>query len=158
MSLMPPQPYPWVTDVTFKDNQIVLTVKIEGFNPGETIELSGYATQKSGAFAVFNDLQTVPEPNPGNKIFMYVTSLSSRDFVDGDAVTVVFRAARVWTTVLEEGEDGESGGYEKTGPPPELAEDGTSWSRRRAAAYPAPPPAGNDGHAAAGGEDNFQAK
>jgi hypothetical protein len=158
MSLMPPQPYPWVTDVTFKDNQIVLTVKIEGFNPGETIELSGYATQKSGAFAVFNDLQTVPEPNPGNKIFMYVTSLSSRDFVDGDAVTVVFRAARVWTTVLAEGEEGASGGYPTAPPPRELAEDGTSWSRRMSAAYPAPPPAGYDGHAAAGGEDNFQAK
>ena len=158
MSLMPPQPFPWVTDVTFKDNQIVLTVKIEGFNPGETIELSGYATQNGGAFAVFNDLQTVPEPNPGNKIFMYVTSLSSRGFVEGDAVTVVFRAARVWTTVLEEGEEGEPGGYPTAPQPPELAEDGTSWSRRRAAAYPAPPPAGNDGHAAAGGEDNFQAK
>jgi hypothetical protein len=136
---MPPvPPHPWVTDVTFKDNQIVLTVKIEGFNSGETIELSGYATQVGGAFAVFNDLQTVPEPNPGNKILMYVTSLSSRGFVEGDAVTVVFRAARVWTTVLEEGEEGESGGYEKTGPPPELAEDGTSWSRRSSAAFVAP--------------------
>lgn len=153
---MPPAPpHPWVTDVTFKDNQIVLTVKIEGFNSGETIELSGYATQDGGAFAVFNDLQTVPEPNRGNKILMYVTSLSSRGFVEGDAVTVVFRAARVWTTVLAEGE---SDGYETTGPPPELAEDGTSWSRRMSAAYPAPPLAGNDGHAAAGGEDNFQDK
>jgi len=155
---MPPQPFPWVTDVTFKDNQIVLTVKIEGFNPGENIELSGYATQDGGAFAVFNDLQTVPEPNRGNKILMYVTSLSSRGFAEGDAVTVVFRAARVWTTVLEEGEEGESSGYPTAPSPPELAEDGTSWSRRRSAAYPAPPPAGNDGHAAAGGEDNFQAK
>ena len=131
---MPP---PWVTDVAFNNNQIVLTVQIDGFEDGETIELSGYATQDNGAFAVFSDLQTVPAPNSGTDTLVKVTSLSQRDFVKGHAVTVVFRAARVWTTVLEEVADGL-----KTGPPPEQAEDGTDWGIRTAEAYPASPSTG----------------
>lgn len=149
-------PFPWVTDVTLKNNQMVLTVKIEGFTSGERIELSGYATQNGGAFAVFNGLQVVPEPTPDGKITMYVTALSWQNFVTGHPVTVVLRAARVWVTVLEEEEEEEpSTEYAPRLPRPELAEGGMSWSKIKSAAYPAPPSTGNDGHAPAGSEASF---
>lgn len=112
---MPPEPRPQVTNFTLKNNQIVLTIKIEGFATGEPIELSGHATQEGGAFAVFNDLQIVPEPNPDNTITMYVTALSSQNFEKGHPVTVVLRAARVWATVLGETQPEQGPSREQTG-------------------------------------------
>ena len=121
---MPPQPFPWIANVRFTNNQIVLTVKIEGFTTGESVELSGYATQDGGAFAVFNDLQVVPAPNPDNTIIIYVTALSSQNFKKGHDVTVVLRAARVWATVLGEPEPEQRPSQEQA----ELAEEGTAWT------------------------------
>ena len=152
-------PFPWVTDVTFNNDQIVLTVKIEGFDTGERIELSGYATQENGAFAVFSTLQVVPPPAINKKITMYVTALSSLNFEKGSPVTVVFRAARVWVTVLEESEDGQG----NVGVYPDLAQEpddpageDTAWNVVTAAAYPAAPPGGNARQASAGGGASFQ--
>jgi hypothetical protein len=160
---MLPQPYPWVTDVTFKNNQIVLTVKIEGFTTGERIELSGYATQDGGAFAVFNDLQVVPEPTPDNKITMYVTALSSTGFKNGLPVTVVMRAARVWVTVLNEPQTGQesvpvsarSAQQQEQQQP--VGED-TAWNVISAAAYPAPPSGRSAAQAPVGIEASFPDK
>jgi hypothetical protein len=146
---------PYVTKVTLKKKQIVLTVKLEGFTAGDPIELSGYATQNGGAFAVFNDIQKVPEPNPDDTTIMYVTAAPSRDFEEGDAITVVLRAAMVWATVLEEGEEEEpSTGHGPSISRPHLAEEGTSWGRIRSVTYPAPS-MGNDGHASTGSEASF---
>jgi hypothetical protein len=156
---MPPvPPHPWVTDVTLNNNQIVLTVKIEGFTTGERIELSGYATQENGAFAVFSGLQVVPTPAPNNKITMYVTALSSQNFQKGSPVTVVFRAARVWVTVLEESQDGQGNAtqYPRTQGPQNPAGEDTAWNVVTAAAYPAAPPGGNARQASAGGGASFQ--
>ena len=151
-------PYPWVTDVTVKSNQILLTVNIDGFTTGERIELSGYATQNNGAFAIFNDLQTVPQPTPDNKITMYVTSLSSAGFVKGSPVTVVMRAARVWAIVLGEPQTGP--GRVQTSPrvQPQLAGEGTSWNvPTTPVAYPAPPSGGNADQTSTGSEASFPA-
>ena len=69
MSLMPPQPHPWVTDVTITDGQIVLTVEVDRVQDWGAIELSGYATQDGGAFAAFQRPPDRPrDPTPGNKI------------------------------------------------------------------------------------------
>ena len=151
-------PFPWVTDVTFNNNQIVLTVKIEGFETGERIELSGYATQENGAFAVFSTLQVVPPPTPDQKITMYVTALSSLNFQTGSPVTVVFRAARVWVTVLEESGNGQGIPPEYTGVPQNPAEQDTAWNVITAAAYPAAPPGGNPGPASPGDGVSFPDK
>jgi hypothetical protein len=154
-------PYPWVTDVTVKNNQIVLTVKIEGFTTGERLELSGYATQDGGGFAVFNGLQVVPAPTPDNKITMYVTSVSSQNFQNGSPVTVVLRAARVWVSVLKESQSGQKPGRVYTGlaQPGQQhpAAEGTTWNDVITAENPAAPSGGNVDEASTGSEDSFQA-
>jgi hypothetical protein len=121
---VPLMPHPYVTRVTVKANQIVLTIKVDEYPTGEPLEISGYATQNGGAFAVFNDIQAVPEPNPDDTAYMYLTALPSQDFKKGHAVTVVLRAARVWATVLGEPQIGEGPSLEW----PELAEAGTAWN------------------------------
>jgi len=130
---------PWVSQVTFKKGQIVLTVRLDGFQHHESVEISGYATQNSGAFAAFYDIQPVKKYPDDNKI-MYVKAAPSREFKDGEDVTVVLRAARVWITVLKQQQDGQVP-YSLTDrpdlPPADLpsAEDGTIWSGTTAAGY-----------------------
>ena len=139
----------------------MLTVKIEGFAPGESIELSGYATQNGGAFAIFNGLQVVSAPTPDNKITMYVTSISSQSFQKGIPVTVILRAARVWVSVLNESQTGqgqEPGYLGLTAPQGQYdpAGEGTTWNVLSAEAYPAAPSGGNAGQAGTGSEESFQ--
>lgn len=136
---------PYVTNVTFKDGQIVLTVRVDNYRPGESLEISGQATQNGGAYAAFYDTQSVPEPNPDGTAFIYVKATPSEQFENGRNVTVVLRAAKVWATVL-----GES--------PPEQrpvgnvvpAGDGSTWSYIHAMWPP------DDDQAPAGNEASFQ--
>ena len=99
MSLMP---NPYVTSVTLKNNQIVLTVRVDDYQTGESLEISGQATQNGGAYAAFYDTKTVPEHNPDGTAYVYVTATPSQEFEQGRNVTVVLRAAKVWVTVLGE--------------------------------------------------------
>jgi hypothetical protein len=151
---MPPQPYPWVTRVTIKEKQIVLTVQADQFRTGESLEISGYATQTSGAFAVFNVIQAVPKANPDETITMYVTASPSQPFMKGQPVTVVLRAGPVWVSVLEEPPTGPAAGSPSvTAHPP--AEEGTTWSVRTSAAYAEPSSGADDNHTSTGSEDSF---
>jgi hypothetical protein len=146
-------PHPYVTKVTFFNNQLVLTIEIDEFAPGETLEISGHVTQTGGGFAVFNDIQPVPEHNPDGGAYMWVKAPPSSAFKKGHAVTVVLRAARVWATVLGENqpEPGEAESAPPSGaaqsPPSsdqaEPAGEGTTWGDVRQVAYPVPPPTGN---------------
>src|SRR6516162_7269196 len=68
---MPLMPNPYVKNVAFIDNQLVLTVQVDDYPVGEVLEISGYATQNGGAFAVFNDVKAVPERNPDGTGYMY---------------------------------------------------------------------------------------
>jgi hypothetical protein len=148
---MPPAPpFPWVTRVTIKEKQIVLTVQADQYRTGESLEISGYATQTSGAFAAFNVIQAVPEANPDETITMYVTASPSRAFTKGEPVTVVLRAGPVWVSVLEEPG---SGAPSVTAHPP--AEEGTTWSVRTSAAYAEPSSGADDDHTSTGSEDSF---
>ncbi len=144
-------PNPYVTNVAFIKKQIVLTIAVDDFVPRETLEISGYATQAGGGFAVFDAIQSVPEPNPDGKIYMYVTAPPSGDFTKGHAVTVVLRAARVWTTVL--------GAPEGAGVTPrhedEPAEEGAAWNDIKAVKYAGPSSTGYAGHTPTGGEASF---
>jgi len=149
MSLMP---YPWVTKVTIKEKQIVLTVQADDFRTGENLEISGYATQNSGGFAVVNVVQAVPKPNPDDTVDMYVTATPSRPFTKGEAVTVVLRAGPVWVSVLEEPP---TGTVPKLPRSPEPAAEGTTWSVLKSAAYAEPSSGGDDDHTSTGSDDNF---
>lgn len=150
---------PYVTNVAFISNQIVLTVEVDEYAPGDTVEISGTATQTNGAFAVFNAIQRVPAPNPDGKTYMYVKAPPSEDFKKGHAVTVVLRAGRVWTTVL--GEEQSEPGSPPRGPRlpssggDASAEDGHAWSVVAKVTYAGPSSAGNDGQTSAGSEARF---
>lgn len=149
---MPP---PWVKKVTIKEEQIVLTVQADDFRTGENLEISGYATQTSGAFAVFDIIKTVPDPNPDDTVNMYVTATPSRPFTKGEAVTVTLRAGPVWVSVLEEPPTGQESAPQAK--PPHPAEEGTTWSVVRSAAYAEPSSGEDDDQTSAGSEDSFQA-
>jgi hypothetical protein len=151
---MPPQPYPWVTKVTIRDSKIILTVQADKFTTGENIELSGYATQTSGGFAVFDVIKVVPKPKLDYSVNMYVTATPSRPFRKGEAVTVVLRAGPVWVSVLKEGADPGHPTLSDPSAAPDLAGEGTTWTFV-SAAYAEPSSGGDDDHTSTGSEDSF---
>jgi hypothetical protein len=91
--------------------KIQLTVQLDDFKPGETVELSGQATQISGAFANFYNIVVVPQKpkkGPDEKDHYYVSVTTSprppHKFMKDQDVTVFLRAAKVWVTVLGTGD------------------------------------------------------
>ncbi len=115
---------PYVTRVSLIDGQIVLTVQVDEFPIGVSVEISGYATQNGGAFATFYDINSVTENSDGTAA-IYVKARPVQPFKKGDPVTVVLRVARVWATVLTES----AGQYSPPDPstPAPAAPDGTTW-------------------------------
>lgn len=87
------------------DNTISLDVSVDGFDVGSPIEVSGDVTQPNGAVATFYSVQTVPPPNDAKESIVTVDSVgasSVNNFVAGDPIMVVARAAEVWLTTLEQ--------------------------------------------------------
>jgi hypothetical protein len=98
-----------------QDGKITLYVNVGGFKPGTPVEISGYATQTSGAVATFQSVQIMPNPNdpndphydpnydPNYGVIMPVTDVPviGPPFEPADPVTVIARAADVWITELE---------------------------------------------------------
>ena len=157
---MPLMVNPYVTSVTLRKKQIVLTIKVDDYPPGEDLEISGQATQNGGAFAVFNGIKQVPEPNPDGTAYIYLEASPAQDFEKGHDITVVLRAARVWTTVLGEPPPGpepspDAARLPTTTGTAESSDEDTSWSVIRAVTYAAPPPSGNAGQNPAGSEASF---
>ncbi len=151
---------PYVTDVSRKDGQIVLTIELEKYLAGESVEISGSATQANGAFANFYDIQSA-NVNPAGKLIMFVKANPARQFHGGEAVTVVLRASRVWTTVLTLSPNGQMP-VPLTGSPQPVpaAEDGTIGNIVTAVEWAAPihlPPS-NTSQKSAGSDSNFPNK
>jgi hypothetical protein len=151
----------YVANVTLKNNHIVLTIRVNEYPPGEDLEISGHVTQNDGAFAVFNDIQQVPVPNPDGSAYVYVEAFPSQDFKQGKDVTVVVHAARVWTTVLGEAQPGPESAVGKARLPQTgqagTAEEATSWNNVKAVTYARPSSTGNAGQSPAGDGASFQA-
>lgn len=82
------------------DDSFAFTIEIFGFEPGTNVEIFGSATQANGAIATFYDIQSLPPAEPSGGSFVTVTAAPSTDFVPGEVITVVGRAAKVWGTVL----------------------------------------------------------
>jgi hypothetical protein len=82
------------------DGSFAFTIEVFGFEPGTNVEISGSATQANGAVATFCDIQSLPPAEPGRGSFVTVTASPSTDFVAGEVITVVGRAAKIWCTVL----------------------------------------------------------
>ena len=104
-----------------------------------------------GAFAVFNDIQLVPDRDPDGEITMWVKAPPSADFKKGKPVTVVLRAARVWTTVLRERQPEQGLSPDQDEP----TDEGMTWDVVREVKYAAPSPAGHAGQTPAGGDTTF---
>jgi len=141
----------YVTKVTFINNQLVVKIGLDDFTPGESLEISGYATQAGGAFAVFHDIQPVPEKDPDGETSMWVQAPPSAAFMKGKAVTVVLSAARVWTTVLGERQPGPVSSLDQD----ESADEGMTWDDVRHVKYAAPLSAGHAGHTPTGEDATF---
>lgn len=140
--------HPYVTKVTLKDGQIVLTVEFDANMADQSFEISGYATQNGGAFANFYDVQVPKEAEDGT-VVAYVKAAPLQEFKNNENVTVVLRAARVWVTVLTQPKDGPMPPQGSAAP----AEDGTTWNSIRAVGWvsPAGSPEWNAGQPSAGG-------
>ncbi|HEY2305241.1 MAG TPA: hypothetical protein VGI05_05105 [Streptosporangiaceae bacterium] len=86
--------------------QIELAVQVDDFVSGETVEISGQATQSGGAFANYYDIQKVPDAvtgtdaKPHRSVTVTTHPIPPFPFVQGQPVTVVLRVSRVWVTVL----------------------------------------------------------
>lgn len=124
-------PDSYVKKVTFRGGEIVLTVPVDESLANKPVEISGFATQNSGGFAIFNDTQSV-QANKDGTVIIYVEATPSVPFNKGEDVTVSLRVATVWVTVLGEGQDGPQ--YAKPEGTP--AQDGETWGILKAVGYP----------------------
>jgi hypothetical protein len=115
----------FVTKVTFQNDTITFSVGVYGFDAGEPVEISGYATQANGAFANIYKIEQVPKmPDPGPatgppadpSVDVTVEPQSGVPFIMGEEVTVIIRAAKVWVTVL--GQKSSPDGLTLESPPP----------------------------------------
>ena len=89
----------FVTKVTLQNDTITFSVGVYGFDAGEPVEISGYATQTNGAFVNIYQIKQVPDmADPA--VDVTVDPQSGQQFSQDDEITVVIRAAKVWVTVL----------------------------------------------------------
>ena len=112
------------------DNVIQVTIEADAFMPGQSVEISGYVAQNHGAFATVNEFQKI-DTKLGEIANLTVTATpapGSDPFEKGQDVMVFLRAAKVWVTVLGEGQaQPEIASYN-------LAAQGTVWGREKGAA------------------------
>lgn len=106
------QSHSWVTSAEIIDaDTIKISVGISAFLPNESVEISGYVMQHQGAFAYFNVFRTI-NAKLGGTTTLEVEAIRAHDsaaFQKGHDLTVLLRAAKVWVTVLAEGQAQQSG-------------------------------------------------
>lgn len=113
-------------------NTLQVSIEVDAFMPGESVEISGYVAQDHGAFATINEFQTIPG-KLGEIAYLTVmaTPVATSDpFQQGQDVTVFLRTSKVWFTVLAEGP------AEQPGILPRKAVPGTVWGKLKGAAGP----------------------
>jgi hypothetical protein len=124
------QPYshPRVISATFTGDRISFRVDVSDFKPGDGIEISGQATQSSGAFANIYTITRVPAtPNGYNgEHYVDVTAvpIPASPFRKDQDVTIFMRVSKAWVTVL-----GEHNGSQADGSLGQTADAGTAWDQ-----------------------------
>src|SRR5215472_8240459 len=102
-----------VTQVLINDdNTIAVSVGTDSFMPGESVEISGYVMQNHGAFANIINKFIKITGRVGDTTSVTVTATptaESNEFRKDHNVTVFVQAAKVWVTVLSEGQAQSSG-------------------------------------------------
>jgi hypothetical protein len=100
---MPDPSNSYVTSATITSTgQIEITVKVNDFESGGHVEISGHATQSGGAFANYYAILPVPDPDPDGVKSVKATAVPvpPQRFRQSEEITVVVRVAKVWVTVL----------------------------------------------------------
>ena len=121
---------------------IVLSIYVDAFIPGESVEISGYAMQDyDGGFATVSEVQTINPSESGAAATLTVTATTvpGKEFVEGQDVTIVLQVSKVWMTVLSEQRP--SASYEPASQPaPEHHEWGFVETVGGPDKYPSRPP------------------
>jgi len=85
---------------------IQVSIDVDAFMPNESVEISGYVAQNHGAYATINEFQPI-NTTLGQTAHLKVTAKpvpTAPAFLQGDDVMVFVRVAKVWLTVLGEGQ------------------------------------------------------
>jgi hypothetical protein len=115
-----------VTQVQIVDGTTLnVSLEVDAFMPNESVEISGYVAQNHGAFATFNDFQPINSKlaETARLTVQAKPTPTSPAFQQGDDVTVFVRVAKVWVTVLGEGQTQHPVASHRT------AEPGSLWAR-----------------------------
>jgi hypothetical protein len=95
-----------VTQVQIVDEATLnVSLEVSAFMPNESVEISGYVAQNHGSFATFNDFQPINSKlgETANLMVKATAVEGSPAFQQGD-FTVFIRVAKVWVTVLGQGQ------------------------------------------------------
>jgi len=99
-------PYSAVARAELNQNDTInLIIKVEGFAPGEPIEISGQAIQGDGVIATFYNIQKMPADGSGIVVVPGLKAIPPDKFVENSTITVVARASQVWITTLQDDPD-----------------------------------------------------
>lgn len=143
---MPPQPppssHPWVYSAKVTDGKITFRVEVTNFkSDAGDIEISGQATQESGAFAPIYAIKNMTDATEGDPDDKDEAGLSFVDvgvaqdpkylFKNGQAITVFVRVSKAWATVIGQSTTGATSSVE----PGQPALDGTTWDNHLADAH-----------------------
>jgi hypothetical protein len=90
-------------EVKNDDDNIVLTVQVVGFAEGKSVEISGYVTQNSGAYASFRETREIPKANSEGAAELEVTVPWEKLKLAEEPVTVVTWVSEVWPSILKVG-------------------------------------------------------
>jgi hypothetical protein len=120
------------------DNTISIQVNVYGFDGGTAVEITGQATQDSGAIASFYSVQAVPQHDDNDSATIWVKSVpvvAPNQFDSHFPVTITVKAALAWVSQL--GGNADPSLYRQPGDPvPKGAWQSTGFG---AAVQPPPP-------------------
>ena len=81
------------------DGSIELTVQVVGFAEGKSVEVYGYVTQPTGAFASFRENQVIPAADPATGASEFPVIVPA-ELVAGQPVTVLTWVSEFWPSML----------------------------------------------------------
>ena len=85
------------------DGSTVLTVRVVGFAESKSVDISGYVTQNSGAYAAFKVTEDLPKPDEAGVAEVEVTLSSAElELAEAEPVTIVTWVSEVWPSMLIE--------------------------------------------------------
>ena len=98
-----------VTKVEVKrdDGSTELTVQVVGYTAGKSVDVYGYVSQPSGAFASFRETQVIPATDPDTGACNLTVTVPA-DLDAGQPVTVLTWVSEFWPSMLTAAETSET--------------------------------------------------